>query len=139
MFYIYVWKILFQEYKAEYAIGAPTLELLLKSYNQKYGTNNYQVRASSNIGYDVSQDGGSTWTTEGVRFPIGVDDMYKKPDQYWLASPSGTSTGTDRVMYAGYQVHFGWIGNREMGLRPMVCLNSNVQLEKKSDGTYAIK
>ena len=39
--------------KADYAIGGPTVELLFRSYNQKYSGTNYVAEATSNTGYKV--------------------------------------------------------------------------------------
>ena len=49
--------------KADYAIGGPSIELLLKSYNKKHGTS-YQAQATSNLGYKVSFNNGSSWVID---------------------------------------------------------------------------
>ncbi len=62
---------------------------------------------------------------------------------YWLASPAAYSGefGNDNLMFAGN----GAIANAEMlnygqmGFRPIVCLNSGVQLEEISSNTFKIK
>ena len=46
--------------KAEYVIGAPTIEMLMKSYSQKYGVD-YQARTKDILGYELSVDGGKNW------------------------------------------------------------------------------
>ena len=60
----------------------------------------------------------------------------------WMASPSYYSGATQLVTvdcdtYVNYNGYY--FNNVSCGFRPVVCLNSNVQLEKKIDGTYAIK
>ncbi len=56
-----VWSV-YKGEKAEYAIGAPTIEMLFNSYNQKYKTNNkYKVRVKDIIGYELSYDSGNSW------------------------------------------------------------------------------
>ena len=54
-----VWSV-FAGDKAEYAIGGPTIELLMKSYSEKYNVD-YRAQASSSTGYQISKDGGVTW------------------------------------------------------------------------------
>ena len=54
-----VWNV-YKADKAEYAIGGPTVELLMASYNNKKGTD-YQAKAVSKIGYQISEDGGANW------------------------------------------------------------------------------
>lgn len=56
-----VWNVFAGE-TAEYAVGGPTLELLIKSYNQKHKVD-YRTRANDYGGYQVSVNGGSNWGT----------------------------------------------------------------------------
>ena len=49
---------------ADYAIGGPTVEMLFASYNKKYTDVNYQARVPNKNGYQISQNGGSSWDTE---------------------------------------------------------------------------
>ena len=53
----------------------------------------------------------------------------------FIASPSGNYDGDVMCYYSGIYYASG----ANPGIRPMVCLSSDVQLEKISDGTYAIK
>ena len=76
--------------KAEYAIGGPTIELLFKSYNQKYPTN-YVAEATSNTGYKIGENG----TADSYNFylsntsdPLYVITSQSNAKAYWLASPS---------------------------------------------------
>ncbi len=55
--------------KAVYAIGGPSLEMLIKSYNQSHSTN-YVVQATSVTGYQFSNDGGSNWYDYGSTIGI---------------------------------------------------------------------
>ena len=133
--------------KAEYAIGGPTLELLFKSYNEKYNTNNkYQVQAVSPIGYRISADGGNSFNdyiTNSADYLNKEDDLYvidetDKAIYMWLASPS------DETGYCLLGVHnLGNVTDNDCsfyaGFRPVVCLRSNVQLEKQQDGSFLLK
>ena len=58
---------------------------------------------------------------------------------YWLASPSAYNP--DRVMYvdSGGYVERDPYNIRTDGFRPLVCLKSDVTLEKVSDTEYAIQ
>ena len=80
--------------KADYVIGGPTVELLFKSYNQKYGTN-YVAEAISTIGYKIGQNG----TANESYFDLSnrTDQLYviastSNANGYWIASPSTPSS-----------------------------------------------
>ena len=79
--------------KADYAIGGPTVELLFKSYNQKYGTK-YVAEATSNTGYMIGENG----TADSYYFylsntsdPLYVITSNANAAAYWLASPSANN------------------------------------------------
>ena len=81
------------EGKADYAIGGPTVELLFKSYNQKYPETNYVAEATSNTGYKIGENG--TANTDGFYLSNTTDPLYvitSTPNAYayWLASPSAS-------------------------------------------------
>ena len=67
--------------KAKYAIGGPTIELLFRSYNEKYNTKNkYQAQAISVTGYEISTDGGDS-------FDYGIEnssDYLNKEDDLYV-------------------------------------------------------
>ena len=133
--------------KAKYAIGGPTIELLFKSYNEKYNTNNkYQAQAASPTGYRITTDGGNSFNdyiTNSADYLNKEDDLYviyetDKTNQMWLASPS------DNTSYTLFGVHnLGNVNDNDCsfaaGFRPLVCLQSNVQLEKQQDGSFLLK
>ncbi len=110
-----------QEYatnKAEYAIGAPTSELFLKSYNEKY--------PNSQEGYSDSL------------YLIAEEN---KATGMWLASPD-SSSDPRYIIKVDHREHF----HREdpgqtpsIGLRPVVCLKNIVRLEKQGENEYLIK
>ena len=128
--------------KAEYAIGGPPVEMLMKSYSQKHGVD-YRAQASSDTGYQISNNGGSTWAnyisgldTDDSLYVINSD---LNANGMWLASPSAIDI--DVVVYVNY---YGDVGNdyyysASDGFRPLVCLQSNVHLQKNADGSYTIK
>lgn len=142
------WRI-FAGNTAEYAIGCPTIELLFKSYNEKYGTE-YQAQAINSTGYQISKDNGNTWVDFSGEMLPTKDILYTggwytgnlpNPYSQWLASPSAHSF--DVILNVSMN-NGGWIAvdsynHTNLGLRPLVCLNSKIQLEKNLDGTYTIK
>ena len=79
--------------KAEYAIGGPTVELLFKSYNQKYGTN-YVAEATSSTGYKVGSGSASGYgfTLSNTSDPLYVITSEANAYAYWLASPSANNS-----------------------------------------------
>lgn len=57
----------------------------------------------------------------------------------WLASPSAKYSGAlIGMFYYGDVFPFSY-SEYHRGFRPIVCLKSDVQLEKQEDGTYFIK
>ena len=129
---------------AEYAIGGPTLEMFVASYNK---THEPPMYCSANAtGYYIS------WTEGGTDYLItGLDtseSLYvisdtSKAYAMWLGSPSAHSANyLASVYYGGYVNYYHFYRTSSYdhpGFRPLVCLNSDVQLEKQSDGTYLIK
>ena len=135
-----VWSV-FAGDKAEYAIGGPTIELLFKSYNAKYGTN-YVAEAISNTGYQV---GTNSTASNSLTLSKTDDSLYAitsrdKADGMWVATPS--AYGASNVMCVTY---VGIVGNNayysysvSAGFCPLVRLRSDVQVKKTGDNTYEI-
>ena len=137
---------------ADYAIGGPTVEMLMKAYSEKNnliraedGKYQYQARARNATGYEISWDYGETWNTE-----INTSSAYLKAEKpfvissdskasaMWLASPSADDSSYVMDVYcSGYVGGFHY--SASVGFRPLVCLNSDVQLQKSEDGnSYTI-
>ena len=85
--------------KADYAIGGPTVELLFKSYNQKYEGTNYVAEATSSIGYKVGSGSASSYslTLSNTSDPLYVITSTTNAYAYWFASPS--ARGTNGAFY----------------------------------------
>jgi len=132
--------------KAKYAIGGPTVEMLMKSYSQVYNVE-YKAKASSATGYQISCDGGATWKNYMSDYSeylnrddsLYVIESYSNAYAHWLASASNQN-GVDLVVI-GYDgtVTCNDYTYRNPGFRPLVCLESNARLEKQLDGTFKIK
>ena len=130
--------------KAEYAIGGPSIELFLKSYNKKYGTN-YVTEAKDEGEYDFGADSSSMSTN--FIFSNTIDPLYSKSSlnsatAYLLTSTGG---GTDSMIQSGINSNScGLLSIKPCfmsgyGIRPIVCLKSDTKLEKNSNGGYIIK
>lgn len=136
-----VWSVFAGE-KAEYAVGGPSIEMFLESYSQKHKVD-YQAK-SDELGYRISVDGGKTWDFSIPSILDNSDNLYvisskEKASQMWLASPSCyTRYNLMRVSFVGAIASSGF-ASRMQGFRPLVCLKSDVFLEKQEDGTFMIK
>ena len=149
---------------ATYAIGAPTIEMWMQSWNEKYPNEKLEYGTNAN-GYLVATEGGIldtnvpiatmqattgyktaktnlsiTGTYGNMYYPHPSDKAatYYSSFGYLLASPSGMSAGN--IMDIGCD---GLVNGRNgatqsyYSLRPVVCLNSDVILTK-SNGIWKI-
>ena len=101
MFDTDIWTV-YKTDKAEYAIGGPTVEMLFASYNKKMGAD-YQAKATSATGYQISKDGGVNWDCFYREMFSKSEILYVLPeylisgaDCMWLASPSAALYGPPR-------------------------------------------
>lgn len=136
-----IWSDFVNRTVAEYAVGGPSIEMLLKSYCGKVPEkkNLYKTQASSVTGYQVSNNGGTSYVNGITGMLNRNETLYVLPqssgaNDMWLASPS--AYGNRAVMFVGYNggVSFGYYDNVYVGFRPLVCLNSNIQLEAYEGG-----
>ena len=138
------WKVFAGE-DAEYAIGGPTVEMFIKSYNQKHPDSKLEYQVTDVKGYSYRNGSSGSWSTYiSSAFDTGdnlyVIKDYKKAFGMWLASPSANA-----VNDLGY-VHnnnggLNGSGNCYsigLGFRPLVCLKSSIKLEESGSG-YIIK
>lgn len=127
--------------KADYAIGGPTLEMLFKSYNQKHPGKNYEAQATSTTGYQLRVNRG-TWkhyTDSSSEYLNSNDSLYVLPtsngaNAMWVSSPSAYNSYRVMHVTCNGSVGCNGYGNADTGFRPLICLNSNVQLQKSGDG-----
>ena len=130
---------------AEYAVGGPSVEMLLKSYCEKNPDKKeiYKTQAGSAIGYQISKDGGKQWAKYYLMFSKS-DDLYVLPASYgasnlWLASPSYNRHDRLTIVSSGGIVGANDYDYRNFGFRPLVCLNSNINLTwNEQDQIYEI-
>lgn len=125
---------------AEYAIGGPTLEMLVNSYCSVYTEKNYIANATSQTGYKISFNGGTSWSTNGY-LGSTISELYNlnlsNAYGFWLSSPSGNGgdyicvcTSYSSIDYSGN----GESSNTSIGFLPVICLTSNVILLETADG-----
>ena len=145
----------FKTKKAEYAIGGPTVEMLMASYSKKYASNgiDYRARAKNTTGYEISNDGGvASWELYYSGMLSTNDSLYVLPSSgstlesgktsganaMWLASPSAGNPNDVMGVGSNGRMNYYYYGHPCIGFRPLVCLKSDIQLEADGDG-YKIK
>ena len=144
-----------EEGVAEYAIGGPTIELLFEAYNKahpddEYPNGKYKARAKSATGYEISTDGGeeggNTWSnyiTSSADYlndsdPTFVINSTANAYGMWLASPSASTASNVMRVYSSGNVAYYTYDNTYNGFRPLVCLESRIELKKTGENIYEI-
>ena len=127
------------EGKAEYAIGASTLEMFIASYNEKYpnGANGILDYKKDGIGYKMrwKKTGNESYSTNVGGFE-STDNMYvitssSDADACWLAT-----TYSEEALYCVFREN-GFesepvTGLYDCGIRPIICLKSGSSFEYDS-------
>ena len=125
-----IWNATYKTEKAYWAIGAPTLEMLVASY-EKYEGTTITIENPSGNGYEQTISSGLTTGK--------ANGLYNHSYVYWLACPSNDGGSYVRIAYCNND----YVGNGNysdsVSIRPVVCLKSDVILKKSSDGnTFTI-
>ena len=128
---------------AKCAIGGSTIQMWIESWNAKGYKKSYCDNTNSN-GYYV----GDTKTSQTTNYNLANDSGYKDtlyfPHQsgisncygYWVASPSACDTlSLVRINCNGY-VDYNHCDNLNLGVRPLVCLNSNITATKDEENIW---
>ena len=124
---------------AEYAVGGPSVEMLLKSYSEKKNVD-YRAQASSATGYQVSNNGVTSYVNWIGGMLSTSEDLYVLPQNkganaMWLASPSAYGGNYVMIVDSNGSVGIGsYSGPTDLGFRPLVCLNSNILLNEVAGG-----
>lgn len=136
---------------AEYAMGGPTLEMYVNSYNETHNTNmvvkHYSERDSGYIvreEYYINSDGNSTYELpakedfNGIYMKLSRD----KADAMWIAEykdwlkvdmyQAGWYNGSNKTGISPNSV------NNYNGFRPIVKLKANLTFTKNPDEGYTI-
>ena len=144
-----IWSKYANDKYAEYAIGGPTIEMYCASYKDTHPDEYIICEAKENTnGYSVKWNDGMT---DQYRLQYDVDGIYVKISNgiagMILASPDVSHPYNVCQAYArsstdpnvkGIMSAMNYYGMGENGLRPVVCLKSEVVLEKQLDGSYNI-
>ena len=105
------WKDFAGNVKGAFAMGGPTLEMWVLSYNSKHETQfeTYTTVDSTNTtakGYNIKKTTDSNWSSYGTSITGGTvaDDMWiiyskDKANDYWLAAPGGATYNSSPYMY----------------------------------------
>ena len=137
-----IWSKFSEGKSAEYAIGGPSIEMIIKSYCNKYTDKNYKYKVADNYtGYIISKNGGKSYSA----YDTGMlsENLYILPllsgaEGMWISSPSYAFG--NGIFYAKYNGNLQ--GNdyfpAQVGFRPVVCLKSEAVLTKISDTEYRI-
>ena len=130
---------------AKYAIGGPTIEMFCESYKDTHPDKYIENDVVTN-GYNIKWNTDTEYTTSLELPEEDYNSIYVKSDTskaygMWIASPSADSiinliaTNKNSITSVCYNYVYGNL----WGLRPIVCLNANVILEKGSGDNYIIK
>ena len=137
-----IWEMYINSTYAEYAIGGPTIDLFSASYNKLYTPKiDYRVSAGkSQVYYELkwSEDENYNYELYGLDTSNSIyTKSNEKASSVWLASPYDTAVG-EAFSVSGNYIRPAVDSGANKGFRPIVCLKSEVQLNKKSDGTYTL-
>ena len=136
-----VWNTTYKTAKADWAIGGPTEELFVESYNKKYTDKAVTITTPTGNGYDISllNENNSLPSSDSVTSGIAQSNIYNHGYHYWLACPSSyNSNGVCFMYYGDACIRGSGYGDSTIGVKPVVCLNSGVTLTREEDGTFTI-
>ena len=134
---------------ADYAIGAPTLEMWVASWNVAYGDKLKLYTNKNSDGYFVGTGSNSTtsynqpitsvtdWENNTLYFPH-VNNAPSNCYGIWLVSPSAGSTDYLMGAYCGGGVTYYYYNYDTLCVRPVVHLKSGTTLQKV-DGVWRIQ
>ena len=134
---------------ADYAIGAPTIEMFVASWNIKYEKQLKLYTNVNNIGYYVGTGSNSTtsysqiltsitdWKDNKLYFPH-EDKTYNDCYGNWLASPSACDNYAIFSIGANGAINDPWYYGTIYCARPVVHLKSGTRLQKV-DGVWRIQ
>ena len=126
------------------------LNHIINTYGQ---SDKYQAKAESSTGYKVSWDKGNTWANYiqkssdylKTEKPYVIKEKTNANDM-WVASPNSPNVSVVKNLFvvscSGFvtgQTTDMASANTYCGFRPLVCLKSDIHLEKSEDGnSYVI-
>ena len=126
---------------ADYAIGAPTIELFAASYNQTHPDNKieYKVEENNDKGYFIKFEQDEEYST-GLVLVDNLNGIYSAPNYQQTFIASLTAQGLqDMPMVLNMNFLDSFNPTTGPKCRPVICLNENVKLIDNGDGSYSIK
>ena len=129
----------------DYVIGGPSIELLFKSYNAKYGTD-YKAKCMGETGYNISS-GGDTDSD----YQTYISNMLKTDDRtyvisdtakanyMWVTSPSAYDSGSVMLVDCNGRVGSCLDYRFNAGFRPIIKLKPGTKLIEKEDGSFEVR
>ena len=125
-----IWKGFKNSTKAKYAIGAPTLDMFVASYNTRFKKQIELI--SQETGYKIGFKDEDTYDTYLNTYDYLLHKYGDgKAECMWLASPSADGSIYLMNVYCSGLVFYYSYGHSILGVRPLVCLESGVSLEKQ--------
>lgn len=128
-----IWKGFKNSTKAKYAIGAPTLDMFVASYNTRFAKQIETIVQEA--GYKLKFTDGDSYEYPLATYDYLTAHQYK--DNYanhmWLASPTARSSDYLVGVNCYGNVYYYYYNDVSgcLGVRPLVCLESGVSLEKQ--------
>ena len=137
-----IWKGFKNSTKAKYAIGAPTLDMFVASYNTRFAKQIETI--AQETGYKLKFADGDSYEVSLSTYDYLTAYQYKEgyAECMWLASPSASDSDCLVNVYYDGNVGYCYYDGSFLGVRPLVCLESGVSLEKQEvngDIVYNIK
>ena len=130
------------------AIGTPTVEMFIASWNEKLEATGKKeiynkklsLQKNGTVGYYVNKEGTTTSLSQSINTE---DDLYIWSDVantgVWLAAPSGKSTSYMLYLYNGGGIYYGRFTNKNYGIRPVICIRSNIPAKLVGETIQLIK
>lgn len=114
---------------ANYAVGAPSLEMYVDSFNDAMGTS-YNTRVND-IGYEIAfNENGGFYQSGYGKFTTDNNNIYvSNLGSFWIASPVGVN---EDCIYASSNEKNGLValgGSEKNGLCPIVSLKNTFKIE----------
>ena len=126
-----IWKGFKNSTKAKYAIGAPTLDMFVASYNTRF-VKQIEIIAQE-TGYKLKFTDGDSYEYSLAAWDYLTALQYKDgyADCMWLANPSAYSSNCLMRVFCDGRVDYYEYNRGLVGVCPLVCLESGVSLEKQ--------
>ena len=127
-----IWKGFKNSTKAKYAIGAPTLDMFVASYNTRF-SRQIEIMAQE-LGYKFKfEDEDSYVDSDFDTREYLTEHQYKEnyANDMWIASPSSKyNNGLIQISWTN-KLESSEVRTYGRGIRPLVCLEDGVTLEKQ--------